>query len=209
MRAVVIYSTCEGQTQRIAQRIAETMTGNGVPSDTFDVTRHDVSELAVESYQAVVLGSSLHCGEHDPRIAWCMRQHAEWLRRVPTAFFSISLGIISSNCRDRKKAEWLAGEFLRQNGFNPSRRACFAGALRYSKYGWLKKQMMHSIAERSGSPTQTDRDYEYTDWDAVRVFASEFARLVHSCKQPEPNHGKSPCLRSPSLHHATVARASV
>ncbi|QDT61428.1 Protoporphyrinogen IX dehydrogenase [menaquinone] [Stieleria bergensis] len=153
MRAIVIYATCEGQTERIAKRCADVMRRSGVPTDTFNVTRNDVAELAVESYDAVMLGSSLHYAEHDPRIAWCIREHA----------------------KDRAEAEWLADEFLRNERIEPTRRACFAGALRYSKYGWLKKRMMRWIAEKSGSKTETTHDYEYTDWDTVDQFAKDFA----------------------------------
>lgn len=187
MRAIVIYATCEGQTERIAQRIAAKMTERGLPTDIFDVTQNDVVGLAVESYQAVVLGSSLHYAEHDPRIAWCIGEHRDYLSRIPSAFFSVSLGIISQHYRDRIEARFLADEFLRDQGFSPSRIAFFAGALCYSKYGWIKKHLMHWIADKSGSETEMDRDYDYTDWQAVEDFANEFADFVHSCRQPEPS----------------------
>ncbi|SMP42841.1 menaquinone-dependent protoporphyrinogen oxidase [Neorhodopirellula lusitana] len=183
MRAIVIYATCEGQTERIAKRIAKVMTDQGVPTDTFDVTRRHVHELAVDSYDAVVLGSSLHYAEHDPRIAWCIRENRRLLRELPTAFFSVSLGIISEHYKDRVEAEWLAESFLRDEDFVPSRHACFAGALRYSKYGWLKKHLMQWIAEKAGNKTNTDCDYEFTDWNAVEAFAEEFANFVHRCRK--------------------------
>lgn len=175
MRAIVIYATCEGQTERIAERCADVMRASGVPTDTFDVTKHDVVELAVESYDAVMFGSSLHYGEHDARIGWCIREHRQHLATIPTAFFSVSLGIISKHAKDRAEAEWLANEFLRDAVLKPTTRACFAGALRYSQYNGLKKRMMRWIAEKSGSKTETTRDYEYTNWNAVERFAKQFA----------------------------------
>lgn len=180
MRAIVIYATCEGQTDRIAKRIAVTVRQQGIPTDTFDVSKNDVCELAVESYEAVVFGSSLHYGDHDPRVAWCLRNYRKWLKHVPTSFFSFRLGILSEHAKDRAKVERLADEFLRRNEFEPNQKACFAGALRYSRYGWVKKQVMHRIAQKSGSETETDRDYEYTDWQAVDEFARKFATLVES-----------------------------
>lgn len=182
MRAIVIYATSEGQTERIAKRFAIVMQRCGIPTDTFNVTRSKLTELAVESYDAVVLGSSLHYGVHDPRIACCIRQHQHRLATIPTAFFSVSLGIVSQHAKDRAEAESLADEFLREEGFLPTRRACFAGALRYSKYGWLKKRLMRRIAEKSGSETEMTRDYEYTDWHSVDAFATDFASLVQDCQ---------------------------
>lgn len=186
MRAIVIYATCEGQTERIALRCADVMRRRGVPTDTFDVTQGSITELAVESYDAVMLGSSLHYAEHDPRIAWCIRENRQRFTTIPTAFFSVSLGIVSKYAKDRAEAEWLAGEFLRDERFEPTRRACFAGALRYSEYGWLKKRMMRWIAEKSGSQTETTHDYEYTDWDAVDAFAADFADVIQKHWQMIP-----------------------
>ncbi len=37
---------------------------------------------------------------------------------------------------------------------------------------------MKRIVAKAGGGTDTTRDYEYTDWDDVRVFAREFAQRV-------------------------------
>ncbi|TWU50583.1 Protoporphyrinogen IX dehydrogenase [menaquinone] [Rubripirellula tenax] len=208
MRAIVIYATCEGQTEQIAQRIAKGMTAGGVPTDTFDVTRHDITELAVESYEAVVLGSSLHYAQHDPRIAWCIRQHRDLLADIPAAFFSVSLGIVSKRFKDRAEARRLADEFLQEENFTPSRRACFAGALRYSRYGWLKKRLMHWIAEKSWRPTELNRDYEFTNWDNVDDFASEFAKFIHSCRREPTPQPRFAFTRKPQREYSVHANAS-
>ncbi|QDT02123.1 Protoporphyrinogen IX dehydrogenase [menaquinone] [Rubripirellula lacrimiformis] len=192
MRAIIIYATCEGQTERIAHRIAKTLTQHGVPTDTFDVARNDVYPLAVESYDAVVLGSSLHFAEHDPRIAWCIGENRQRLTEIPTAFFSVSLGIVSEHYKDRAEVQMLADQFLQEAEFEPSLRACFAGSLRYSKYGWFKKRLMHWIADKSGRQTEMDRDYEFTNWDAVDTFAADFATIVHNTRQTNPPVTNSP-----------------
>ena len=56
--------------------------------------------------------------------------------------------------------------------------ATFAGALRYSRYGWLKRRLMRSIARREGGDTDTSRDHVYTDWDAVDRFAVDILRVT-------------------------------
>ncbi|MGB7344621.1 MAG: flavodoxin domain-containing protein [Pirellulaceae bacterium] len=186
MRAIVIYATSEGQTEQIARRIADTMSQSGVPTDTFDITQTNVEGVNVDSYQAVVLGSSLHFGQHDPRIANCIEENQRFLKMIPTAFFSVSLGIVSEHAKDRHEAEWLATEFLQQQRFEPSMKISLAGALRYSRYGWLTKHLMHWIAKKSGQETDTHHDYEYTDWAAVEDFAARFARHVKSTCESKP-----------------------
>jgi BON domain len=54
-----------------------------------------------------------------------------------------------------------------------------AGALPYTRYGWLKRQMVKRIVEKAGSEdTDTTRDYEYTDWNDLRDFAQDFVGLA-------------------------------
>ncbi len=60
----------------------------------------------------------------------------------------------------------------------PPQTATFAGALQYSKYGIFKKPVMRLIARMVGNDTDTTRDYEYTDWDAVERFADAFAQQL-------------------------------
>ncbi len=53
-----------------------------------------------------------------------------------------------------------------------------AGALRYSQYGLLKRVVMRRIAGKESGDTDTSRDYEYTNWDDVAMFARQFSALV-------------------------------
>ncbi|MEM9644426.1 MAG: flavodoxin domain-containing protein [Planctomycetota bacterium] len=206
MRAIILYATREGQTAKIADRISRTLADCGVPADTFDVSRYDATNLAVESYQAVVLGSSLHQGQYDSKISSCIDRYRSLLSRIPTAYYSVSLGIISKRSQDECEAHQIAIRYLREHHFAPSRTAHFAGALRYSKYGWLTRHLMRSIAKNSGYETSMDQDYEYTQWDLVDEFARDFARFVHRCRQPRPrcrpNHGVPPKYQEYSVRNA-------
>ena len=48
----------------------------------------------------------------------------------------------------------------------------------YSKYNFLTRFIMKRIARKTGRPTDTSRDYEYTDWSRLDRLAEEFARSV-------------------------------
>lgn len=50
-----------------------------------------------------------------------------------------------------------------------------AGALLYTRYGWLKRWIMRRIVRKAGGDVDTTRDYEYTDWIALRELARRFA----------------------------------
>lgn len=70
----------------------------------------------------------------------------------------------------------MVDDFLVATGLTPVRSCRIAGALRYSKYGPVKRELMKRIAARAGGATDTSCDVEYTDWEQVRRFALEFAR---------------------------------
>jgi menaquinone-dependent protoporphyrinogen oxidase len=69
-------------------------------------------------------------------------------------------------------------KFLRRTGWQPQLTASFAGALKYSLYGPVKRRVMIVIVGLAGGNTDTTRDYEYTDWDAVERFAGAYAQRL-------------------------------
>lgn len=56
---------------------------------------------------------------------------------------------------------------------NPSA-SRFSFQKRFTRYNWLLKIVMRSIARKTGEVTIATQDYEYTDWKAVARFTEEF-----------------------------------
>ena len=54
----------------------------------------------------------------------------------------------------------------------------FAGAVKYSVYGPIKRRLMIVFVGLGGGNTDTTQDYEYTDWNAVDRFADAFAQRL-------------------------------
>ena len=173
----VFCATTEGQTRRIAAEIAATLREQGFVSDV-----HCLSEPmpAVDwsNVRGVVVGASIHAGRHQKAAADFVRREAGHLSACPSAFFSVSLSAASRNPAEVDAARGLATHFVRQTGWEPTRVLSVAGKLAYSQYGFLIKQIMRFIAWREGAPTDTSRDYEFTDWNVVRQFALDVATDV-------------------------------
>ena len=49
----------------------------------------------------------------------------------------------------------------------------------YRKYGWLKRWIMKRLVAKAGGNTDASRNWVYTDWNDVRLFAEQFAVLLH------------------------------
>ncbi len=68
--------------------------------------------------------------------------------------------------------------FLARVGWRPRLTSSIAGAVNYTKYGFLLRWYMKRASAWGGGATDTTRDHEYTDWAQVESFASEIAALV-------------------------------
>ena len=74
--------------------------------------------------------------------------------------------------------------FFDETGWRPTVVMPVAGALSYSHYNFLVRFVMKQIAKKEGSGTDTSRDYEYTDWDALDAFVKEFAQKIREGAEP-------------------------
>ena len=134
-------------------------------------------------YDGVIVGAAIHMGKHDKHAVGYVRDNRTALEQLPSALFSVSLAAHG----DTPEAEGYVEEFEQETGWRPARVALFGGALLYTQYGFLKRHMMRKIA--SGKPgnlgTDVSRDYVYTEWDGVKLFAEDFLEGVTSAGAEE------------------------
>ena len=72
------------------------------------------------------------------------------------------------------------------SGWRPTIERSFAGGVPYTRYRLWVRWMIKMISRRSGGPTDTSRDYDFTDWPAVAQFAKQFASLLPSARDGLP-----------------------
>jgi menaquinone-dependent protoporphyrinogen oxidase len=172
----IIYATREGQTQRIAEHMARPIRAAGHQALVLDF--RELYGGPPPAADGIIIGASVHVGHHPEELESWVREHREALESRFGAFFSVSLSATGARVGAKVEAGEYITDFLNRTGWHPDAAAAFAGALRYTRYGWFKRLLMKFIASRSGSADlDTRRDYEYTDWEAVERFATE---SVHS-----------------------------
>jgi menaquinone-dependent protoporphyrinogen oxidase len=175
-RILIVYGTTEGQTRKIAQRIGAELEKLGQTVELRDSTT--IGEpLAQGAFDAVMIGASVHQGRYQSAVEHFVSANLGVLERMPTAFFSVSLVAASPDPEDRLDAEHVIERFCERTGWRPTLIHSIAGALLYTEYDFLKRWLLKLIARHYGGPTDTSRDYEFTDWDDVARFAREFASL--------------------------------
>lgn len=163
---LIVYGTTEGQTRKIAGRLAELAREYGHAATLADAASD--TRIPRGRYDAVIVAASVHRLRHQASVARFVRGSLSWLAHVPTAFFSVSLSAAGKEERQREGARRCADAFLRETGWDPGMVRLVAGALAYTRYGFLTRWLMKWIAWREGGDTDTSRDHEYTDWEQLR-----------------------------------------
>jgi menaquinone-dependent protoporphyrinogen oxidase len=169
-KILIAYRTIEGQTARIAEYVAGVVRDQGYEAQAVDIKQS--KDVSLDSYDAVIVGSSVHMGKHGDDIADFVRKSRVTLERLPSAFFSVSLAAYG----DMDNARAYVENFEEETGWHPDQIGYLSGALLYRQYGIVKRWMMKRIVrdKPGGLSMDTSRDWVYTDWDEVKHFVEEF-----------------------------------
>src|SRR5262245_39104976 len=96
----ILYATSEGQTRRIAMRLAQRLQSRGIDSRAIDICSPSADALDWSGVRAAIVGASIHAGRHQQVATAFVRAHACELNAHPSAFFSVSLSAASKKPRE-------------------------------------------------------------------------------------------------------------
>ncbi|MBC8023287.1 MAG: menaquinone-dependent protoporphyrinogen IX dehydrogenase [Burkholderiales bacterium] len=168
---LVLHATVDGQAARIAERIAQVLARGGHEVEMLPVQAR-AALAALATSEAVVVGGSIRYGRYPRGLLQFVRENRDALDARPNAFFSVCLSAGGPGANPA--AAWgYVEKFISDGGWQPGRIASFAGALLYTRYNPFIRLLMRLIVGMAGGETDTSRDYEYTDWEAVERFAAE------------------------------------
>lgn len=173
MKALILYSTCDGQTQKIASALAETIRQQQ-PCDVLNIQDAAVPDWT--QYDRVLIGASIRYGHFQPVVETFVKQHLPALQQRTSGFFSVNLTARKPEKRSPETNAYTR-KFLLQSPWQPDCCAVFAGALYYPRYRWFDRVMIQLIMRMTGGETDATKEVEYTDWQQVSRFAHEFAQL--------------------------------
>lgn len=163
---LIAYSTVDGQTLRICERLRAALEACSHRVTLADV--RDGSALDVNLFDKIVIGASVRYGNYRRHLYRFVSRNAPLLDHRPGAFFSVNLEARKPG-KDSPDTNPYVRKFLGRTSWQPTCVAVFAGRLDYSLYGFWQRQMLRLIMRRSGGPTEGDT--EYTDWRQVEAFA--------------------------------------
>ena len=175
MNILVIFGTTEGQTRKVAKRVAECIEAKGHTATVVDSTEEQ-SPIDFADYNAIIIAGSVHQGHYQGSLTYFISSRLEDINRLPNAFLSINLSMVSSP--DCKEANADVEHLLADTGWKPSNTKLVAGALKYSQYDFFKRQMMRLLSKQKDMPSDTREDYEFTDWDDLQAFVTSFLKSI-------------------------------
>lgn len=175
-RVLIVYASTHGHTAKIADEVGRVIRETGLQAEVSDV--RNLSEDDLERFDAVVVGASVHAGQHQREVIDWARLHAGWLEELPSVFFSVCLTAAEEDDEARSASEQYLSDFADATGWQPDRSESFAGALQYKEYDFFTRHLMRLMMKRGGHPTDTSQDFDYTDWAAVESFAREFSEWL-------------------------------
>jgi menaquinone-dependent protoporphyrinogen oxidase len=172
-RILIFYGTTDGHTAKVAHVLGGNLQNAGATVHIVDAGSGH-TDPRPRDYDAVIVAASIHVSAYQPAVGRWIQAHNRELTGMPSAFLSVCLGVLQSEPEVQKELNRIMEKFFASVGWRPMVSCSVAGALLYTRYGWLKRWMMQRMSRKAGMETDTSRDYEYTDWDQLRAFAESF-----------------------------------
>lgn len=178
---LIVYSTVDGHTRKIALKLREWLEQPG-HSVTL-VAIEDVALIDLRRFAAIVIGASIRYGKHRPQVQAFIADHLALLQARPSAFFSVN-AVARKPERRTPETNPYVHRFLQQISWQPRLCAVFGGKIDYPRYNVFDRSLIRLIMWMTGGPTDPRTVVEFTDWEAVELFARDLQTLLAGANPP-------------------------
>ena len=183
---LLCYATRDGQSRRIAQRIAARLAEGGIAASPHDLAVALPAPADLAAARLVVVVAAVRYGRHLPEAERFLAACHAATELAPLVFVSVNLTARKPG-NDTAAGNRYLRKSIARHRLRPALAAAVAGRLDYPRYGWLDRQMIRLIMKLTGGPTDPRSCREFTEWSAVDGIAARIADL----------HGKAGTSGSP------------
>jgi menaquinone-dependent protoporphyrinogen oxidase len=170
LNVLIIYGTTEGQTRKIAEWAVNRVSERGHQAELRDSAAH-APDTNLENYDAFIIAASVHQECHQETVINFVIAHLEVLKTKPSVFISVSLSAVLEG--GGTEAQKYVDRFITMTGWKPRMSLLLGGALRFTEYDYFQEQIVKFIVMKGGA-VSTERDREFTDWNALAGFVDRF-----------------------------------
>ena len=187
----LFYATRDGQSQRIAERIANRLVDHGILAlpRNLALASPDPPRPAT---RLVVVVAAVRYGLPLPEAERFLASYQEWREPPELVLLSVNLTARKPG-KDTVEGNVYLRKSIARHRLAPALALAIAGRLDYSRYGWLDRQLIRFIMRLTGGPTDPATCIEYTPWHVVDEVALRIAALHRRLYAP-PNQ---PCTQTP------------
>ena len=171
---IIAYSTVDGHTQHICERIARLISDKGHDVELAPIDDGPAVDLA--AFDKIVIGASIRYGKHRPQVTDLINRNQGILENTPSAFFSVNV-VARKPEKSTPDTNPYLQKYLRQIDWQPKNLAVFAGKIDYPRYTSWDRLIIRLIMWMTRGPTDPTAVVEFTDWDKVDEFANLIAEM--------------------------------
>lgn len=169
---LLIYSTVDGQTLAICQRVKKIAEQAGEHVSLLTLAQAEHANLA--DFDKVMIGASIRYGKHRPELYQFVNRHHAVLNTKVNSFFSVNV-VARKPLKNTPETNPYMQKFLTLSLWQPQQLSVFAGKIDYPKYGVFDRTMIRFIMWMTKGPTDITGTFEFTDWQKVDEFAVAFS----------------------------------
>jgi menaquinone-dependent protoporphyrinogen oxidase len=170
-----IYSTVDGHTVAICERLAMLAEERGMQAQLVELTSD--SQIDLKAFDQIVIGASIRYGKHRPEVIQFVKDNGEALQAIHSCFFSVNAVARKPNKKQADTNPYVR-KFLASIDWQPAVIGIFGGRINYSMYRFWDKTMIRLIMWMTKGPTALDSDVDFTDWGEVDAFGESVFELV-------------------------------
>lgn len=162
---LVAYASKYGTTAEIAEKIAQTLTEEGI-----DVDLKDIKTLkSIKGYRAVVFGSAAYIFRWRPEAIRFIKKHKTVLAAMPV--WTFSSGPLEEGDALATVEGWAYPKNLQtvMETIQPKEAVVFHGALQMDKLNFMERWMMQKFPVKK---------HDFRDWDLIRDWAVAIAESL-------------------------------
>ncbi len=172
-QVLLLHSSTDGQTIKILDYIKREL-GQDCECTLQDL--NSLPDIEWQKYDRVLIGAAVRYGHLSKKLFQFIEKNLQALEQHKVAFFCVNLTARKEGKNTPETSAYMK-KFLVKSPWCPSLQAVFAGALRYPRYNLFDRTMIQLIMRITGGETDTSKEVEYTDWDAVARFAVAFKQF--------------------------------
>jgi menaquinone-dependent protoporphyrinogen oxidase len=174
-RILILYSTTDGHTLKICQRLQQVIEQLGHQVTVIPVD--EAARVDLQAFDTLVIGASIRYGKHSKAVTDFIQRNTPLLESKANAFFSVNIVARKPN-RNQPDTNPYLRKVLRQIAWRPQALAVFAGKLDYPRYRFFDRMMIRFIMLMTHGPTDPTAVIEFTDWQQVGEFGRRIAALA-------------------------------